>query len=311
MNCLVTGGCGFLGSNLLVALHRSGERVRCLDIQRAPILPEAVEGCEFQVGDLTRASDLAEALNGIEVVYHLAAPFFIPEGQRQPALDVERNLAGGVKLLAACADAGVRRVVFPSSGGAVYGPSAPPRPLRESDRPQPTVSYGIVKLALEGYLAMFHAARGLEFAALRVSNPYGPGQAPHRGQGVVATLLECARSGAPFELLAPRTTIRDYVYVEDVAAALVAAGRWPGAIAEVLNVGSGHGVDLQGLIAAVEATTGKQVRTIERPPRSFDVPINVLDCTLVRERLGWQATTSLADGLAKTWAWIQARGSQV
>ncbi|MGH7145131.1 MAG: NAD-dependent epimerase/dehydratase family protein [Planctomycetota bacterium] len=307
MRALVTGGCGFLGGNLIQALLPAGVAVRCLDVQTAPPIALATRGdCEFVCGDLGDAAVAAQALIGIDTVFHLAAPFWIAGGQQSPAQDVELNLLRGVRFLEQCVAAGVRRVIFPSSGGAVYGLSGG-QALAETDLPQPVVSYGIVKLALERYLAMFHRTHGLEYAALRVSNPYGPGQRPHRGQGVVATLLECARTGAPFTLFAPRTTVRDYLYVADVAAAFVAAAQAPGPLAAVLNVGSGRGVRLDEMIAAVERVSGRAVQVEERAPRGFDVPANVLDCRLALEKLGWQATTDLATGLQKTWEWIAAR----
>ncbi|HTL53454.1 MAG TPA: NAD-dependent epimerase/dehydratase family protein [Planctomycetota bacterium] len=304
MHCLVIGGGGFLGSNLAAALCRAGEQVRCFDVRLTPAVPLPAS-CEMMLGDLTQESDIAKALDGIEVVFHMAAPFWIAESQRQPARDIELNLVRGVQLLALCVKQQVRRIVFPSSGGAVYGVTRRDR-LAETDPALPVVSYGIIKFALERYLAMFHESSGLEYAALRLSNPYGPGQAPNRGQGVIPTMMECAKTGVPFHLFAALQTRRDYLYVDDAVAALVAAGKKEGVLAEVLNIGSGQGMDLTGLIAAVEAVTGKELVVEVQPPRGFDAPSNVLDCARAKAVLGWEPTTSLETGLQKTWAWIQS-----
>jgi UDP-glucose 4-epimerase len=304
---LVLGGNGFIGSNLVLGLLDAGLLVRVLDLRREPALPRTSE-VEFIEGDFTNRAQSDQAVEGVNAVFHLASVTTPASGTNDPSYDVTENLLGTLGLVDACIARRVRRVVFISSGGTVYGtPRQVPIP---EDHPQdPINSYGIVKLAIEKYLGMYAHLGLLDPVILRVANPYGPGQFTRGAQGAVAVALGCIHRSEPFRLWGDGSVVRDFLYVDDLTRACLAALHAPSSGPRVFNIGSGCGVSLRDVLAASERAAGRSL-TIERfPGRTIDVPANVLDCTRARDHLGWTPHVSLADGLVRTWAWIVRSGA--
>ncbi len=218
--------------------------------------------------------------------------------------DVESNVVGTLRMLHAASRGEVRKVVFISSGGTVYGmPQAVPIP--ESHPTEPRVSYAIAKLAIEKYLALFQSTHGLDHVVLRVANPYGERQRVDAAQGAVAVFLDRALRREPIEIWGDGTVVRDYLHVSDVARAFLRAIDYSGE-PRVFNIGSGSGCSLNELLAAIERLLGRTVERRYLPGRGFDVPRNVLDITRARDVLGWAPRVSLEEGLRATLAWARA-----
>ena len=294
------GGAGFIGSHLAEALARAGHRVRVFD----RVSPAASRGCEFFMGDFLNPRDLAGALKGSEVVFHLISTTLPQSSNENPVYDAETNVIGTLRMLEQCRRERVRKVVFVSSGGTVYGvPGSVP--IAESHPTQPTCAYGIHKLAIEKYLHLEHLLHGLDYCILRPANLYGERQRADLSFGAVSVFLDHAIRGVPIQIWGDGSIVRDYVYVGDAATAFIAAMKHSGN-ERIFNIGSGTGTSLNELVTLIEAALGKEIAVEYAPARGFDVPVNVLDSSLARSALGWSAATSLADGIRKTYEWRRA-----
>lgn len=305
MNCLVLGGGGFIGSHVVDALVDAGHRVRVFERPRVPqYRPFAGDAMEWLEGDFQNSVLVREAVRGVDAIVHLVSTT-LPKGSNDdPEFDVQSNVIGTLRLLRFAVEAGVRKVVFISSGGTVYGvPTIVPIP--ETHATDPRVSYAIGKLAVEKYLAVFEQQHGLAYAVLRVANPYGPRQRVDLAQGAVAMFVDAALSGRTVEIWGDGSVVRDYVHVADVARAFVAALDYTGS-ERIFNVGSGRGCSLIELLALIERAVGHLVPRRHLPARGIDVPRNVLDIARASRELGWNPRVSLEEGLVRTVAW--ARG---
>ena len=296
------GGAGFIGAHLVRRLAQAGHIVRVYD--RLP-RPTALPCADYIQGDLAEAASLERALRGAEVVFHLVCTTHPKTSNDDPVYDIESNVLSTLRLLEACVAAGVRRIVFNSSGGTVYGvPQTLPIP--EDHSTDPICSYGITKLTIEKYLCLYHRLYGLDYVVLRTANAYGEGQYPGRGQGAVAAFMGQVARDQPIEVWGDGSVVRDYVHVDDIARALLmVAEQTP--YDRVLNVGSGEGTSLAELIQLIRGVTGRDVKVRYTPGRAFDVPAAVLDTRRIQEQIGWQPQVKLNDGLHRMWEWLQER----
>jgi UDP-glucose 4-epimerase len=304
VNCLILGGGGFIGSHVVDALLDAGHRVRVFERPRVPqYRPFAGDAMEWLEGDFQNSVLVREAVRGVDAIVHLVSTT-LPKGSNDdPEFDVQSNVIGTLRLLRFAVEAGVRKVVFISSGGTVYGvPTIVPIP--ETHATDPRVSYAIGKLAVEKYLAVFEQQYGLAYAVLRVANPYGPRQRVDVAQGAVAMFVDAALSGRTVEIWGDGSVVRDYVHVADVARAFVAALNYAGP-ERVFNVGSGRGCSLTELLALIERAVGHPVPRRHLPARGIDVPCNVLDIARAARELGWAPQISLEEGLVRTVAWVR------
>jgi UDP-glucose 4-epimerase len=300
MKCVVLGGGGFIGSHLVERLLAAGHAVRVFDLNDpgpAGGYPRRGD-VEWVSGNFLDADAVRRALSGREAAFHLVSTTLPGTSNADPAADVETNVVGTLRLLDAWRGAGGGKLLFVSSGGTVYGV---PRtvPITEEHPTHPRSSYGITKLAIEKYLELYRVLHGLDYCVLRVSNPYGERQRVASGQGAVTTFLHRAHRREPIEIWGDGRVVRDYLYVGDVADALVRALGHRGE-RRVINIGSGVGRDLNEVVAAIERVLGRPVERRHAPGRNFDVPANVLDVSLARAELGWTPSTTFDDGLART-----------
>jgi UDP-glucose 4-epimerase len=231
-----------------------------------------------------------------EVVFHLAAQADVGTSVERPAFDADVNVVGTVRALEA-ARAADARVVFTSSGGAVYGECE--RPAREDDEPQPLSPYSASKLAGEAYLATWNRLYGASHVSCRLANVYGPRQLPTLEGGVVAIFLDRMREGKETEIFGDGEQTRDFVYVGDVVAAMLAAATSPAG--GVYNVGSGVGTTIRELHRLCAATTDVKMEPHFAAERPGDLRHSAIDSSLAARELHWQAETTLAAGLANTW----------
>jgi UDP-glucose 4-epimerase len=304
--CLVLGGAGFIGSHLAEALAQQGRRVRVFDrphVDRLPLFPRAA-GFEVFTGDFLNPRALSPALEGAEVVFHLVSTTLPKSSNDNPLYDVESNVLGSLRLLELCREHGVRKLVFVSSGGTVYGvPRA--TPVAEDHPTEPISSYGIHKLTVEKYLALAHRLHGLDYRIARPANLYGPRQRLDTAQGAVAVFLDRALREQPIQIWGDGSVVRDYVYIADAVDALLRLASFDGA-QRIFNIGSGKGASLNQLVAEIEKLLGRRVQTEHGAPRGLDVPASVLDASLAERHLGWRASTPLAEGLRRTCEWLRA-----
>jgi UDP-glucose 4-epimerase len=306
MKVTVFGGGGFIGSAICDRLLRDGHALRIFERPRVdPYRAFAAgEDVEWVTGDLLSMHDLGAAIDGSDAVVHLVSTTLPKSSNDDPVYDVQTNLVASLHMLEAMRARGIRRIVFISSGGTVYG--TPQRvPVDERHPTEPQVSYGIVKLAIEKYLLMYQRLHGFRTRILRVANPYGERQRVATAQGAVGVFLHRALRDEPIEVWGDGSVVRDYIYVADVADAFARALAYEGE-QSVFNVSSGQGVSLNELLAQLEVLLGRPVERRYLAGRSIDVPANVLDNALARRELGWSPQVDLAQGLARTAEWMRA-----
>lgn len=305
MKVLVIGGTGFLGKHLVRRLVLDDAMTVRTYGRRQPPIPSTAE---YLYGDLTDRQRLRTALSGIDCVFHFAWTSVPQTSNEDPQADVQANLVASIGLLDACRDAGVRMVVFPSSGGTVYGNAPDPHAPDENSLTDPISSYGISKLSVEKYLALYWHMHGLDYRILRISNAYGEGQQAERPQGLIGIALRKAAAGGVLTVLGSGSMTRDYVYAGDVVDCCVAAAQTPlgGSAPRVFNVGSGKAVSINDVLGVISAVTGQALKVEYRPARSCDVEHATLNTDRVRETLGWSPKTSLNEGIARTWKWVQS-----
>ena len=304
--CTVMGGAGFIGSHLVDALLRAGYEVKVFDRPHVDRLAQmtARPGIEAFSGDFLNSRSLVPALSGAQVVFHLISTTLPKSSSDNPAYDVESNVIGTLRLLGLCREQGVAKVVFMSSGGTVYGvPRA--LPIDEDHPTYPISSYGIQKLTIEKYLHLAKRMHGLDYCILRGANVYGPRQRLDIAQGAVAVFLDRMLKGKPIEIWGDGSVVRDYLYVEDLAGALVKAATYGGE-PRIFNVGSGVGTSLNELVSTLRSVTGAKLDVRYSAGRAVDVPANVLDCARAQRELGWHPEVSLAEGVRRTYEWLRA-----
>jgi len=296
---LVTGGAGFLGSALANQLAHDGHEVRALDDLSAGDSSRLAAEVLFTRGDVNDRPKLWSLLQGVECVYHLAARVSVPESILFPREYNAVNVGGTVGVMEAMRDAGVKRVVLASSG-AVYGAQVL-QPLRETLVPNPDSPYAVSKLSAEAYVRTIGALWGIETVALRVFNAYGPGQPlPASHPPVVPRFIKGAVSGASLVVHGDGQQSRDYVFVSDVVAALLAAATARNLDQLVINVGSGKATTLRQLVAEVAEVTGTRLEPLYNNNESGGVREMCADLTLAGDLLAYSPKVGLNEGLRRT-----------
>jgi UDP-glucose 4-epimerase len=306
MRALVTGGAGFIGSNLVDALLARGDAVTVVDDlstgRRSNLDGALAAGAELAELDIRDRRALADRVAAAqpEVVFHLAAQIDVRRSLEDPAFDAAVNVGGTANLLEAMRAAGSRRIVFVSTGGAIYGEGeGKALPLAEDAPIEPFSAYGQSKFAAEGYLALYERLYEMSGVSLRLGNVYGPRQDPLGEAGVVAIFCGRLRAGERPTVFGDGRQTRDYIYVGDVVAAALAAAeaqaRGP------LNIGSGIETDVLELAARLAEIGGRtDFEPAFAPPRAGEVQRIALDASRAERELGWRATTSVAEGLRLT-----------
>jgi UDP-glucose 4-epimerase len=300
MRAIVTGGAGFIGSNLVDALLARGDEVVVVD-DLSTGKRENLNGNARLVELDIRSPELLDVFAQAEpdVCFHLAAQADVPTSVRRPDFDAEVNVVGTVRVLQAARER--TPVVFSSTGGAIYGECE--RPAREDDPRRPLSPYGIAKLAGEEYLAGWNRLHGTHHTALRFGNVFGARQEATLEGGVVSIFLDAMADGRETKIYGDGTQTRDFVHVDDVVAAVLKAPGTGG----VLNVGSGVETSVSELHAQCRAVSGDDRPPVFEAAREGDVLRSVLDVSRAEAELGWRPERSLEEGLRRTWDWIQTR----
>lgn len=304
MKCVIFGGGGFIGSAIADRLLKDGHELRIFERPRVAPYRRfySSEKVEWVSGDLLSVHDVTDAVAGMDAVLHLVS-FTLPKSSNDDILyDIQTNLVATVQLLNTMLAQNVKRILFISSGGTVYGV---PRyiPIDENHPTDPMVSYGITKLTIEKYLLMYQRLHGIRSIILRVSNPYGPRQRVETAQGAATIFLYRALHGIPLEVWGDGSVIRDYIYISDVADAFAAALKYKGD-KSVFNISSGKGTSLNELMIEIENVLGRQIARQYITARPFDVPVSVLDNKLAFQEMDWKPQVDLQKGFINTQNWF-------
>ncbi len=305
LSCLVVGGGGFIGGHLVrTLLKRKDRKITVLGRSPAPRCDLPSDVNYVQLPHQNPLDTLRSLLDGTDEVVDLAHATVPKTSFDDPVRDVLQNMPFTVSLIKLAAERGLRRFVFVSSGGTVYG-NPHYLPIDESHPTNPVSPYGITKLAAEKYGFMYHALEGLPFIAVRPGNPYGPQQLGKLGQGFVAAALNAAIEGVPVRIFGERGTIRDYIYIDDLVRGIrdvLDAGE-PG---DVYNIGSGQGLDNRQVVDQIMQcirADNLSLAVVHEAPRLFDVDANVLSTGRLYYKTGWRPSVGFAEGIERTWQW--------
>lgn len=300
MKGLVLGGGGFLGSHVCEALLSAGLSVHIFEkeLVAKDHVRHLLDKVEWHEGDFTNKIHLENAVKGVDFIVHAVCTTLPKTSNENPVYDISTNLVPTLYLLDAAKSSGVKKIIFFSSGGTVYGVPKT-TPITEDHPTDPLVSYGIQKLAIEKYLRLYHHLHGLDYGIMRVSNPYGERQRPVAAQGAVTVFLYKAFKKEEIEVWGDGSVTRDYLHVSDVAAAAASILKYKGGH-KIFNIGSGRGLTLLELISSIEKVVGRKLDVRFTPARPFDVPVNVLDITRAKRELLWSPKVGLEEGLKRT-----------
>lgn len=303
VSCLVLGGGGFIGRALIAGLQREGAQVS--GFGRPGLFRDTLADVPWINGDFLDRVALARAVEGSEIVFHLLGGSTPESSNADPLSDLTAGAGGTLTLLEICRAEGVRKVVFASSGGTVYGiPETVP--IIETAPTNPISAYGVSKLAVEKYLYLYRFLHDIDHVILRISNPFGPFQSPWRRQGLIASTVFKLISNAEVEVWGDGSVMRDYIFVDDLVDMILRAAVYGGPV-KIFNAGSGVGMTVNDVISGVASVLGiEDVRKVYKPARPADVPINVLDIGRARSELNWQPRTSWEDAIQATAAWMRA-----
>jgi len=303
-HCCVIGGDGFIGTWLVDRLIEHDRKLTIIDKNPTPQRPHP-EPVHYIAADYGQKGMLAEALDGVDEVIHLAYSTVPKTSFDDPVEDIRNNLPATVTLLEAASNVGVEKFILISSGGTVYG-KVDKTPISEDYATNPISPYGITKLATEKYAIMFGELKGLPVICARPSNAYGQGQKPFVGQGFIATAIGSVLKQQEIAIFGEAGTVRDYIHVADIADGIIAILEH-GKVNSCYNIGTGIGRtnrDILDAIRPLAESIGLKVVVNTAPPRPFDVPVNILDSTKLANQTGWKPTVAFEDGIKRTWNWF-------
>lgn len=307
--CLILGANGFIGSHLVDKLVEQGEDVRAFDrFGEGKTRFNNNGSIELVSGNFLNRSDLSAALEGSEYVFHLVSTTTPATAENDPLIDIDTNIRMSVELLEECVEHKIKKIIFASTGGAIYGDVDTKEPIKETTNPQPVSPYAIGKLTIEHYLRYFNRKFNLPTLTFRISNPYGQRHSPVNRQGVIPIFLHQIANAEPIVRLGDGSMVRDYLYIDDVAD--LVAKTFKNAKQPLYNLGSGQGVSLNELIEVIKRVTGREIKIEGKPKPPTFVQSVVLDTSLFKNEFGLSPQTSLEDGIKKTWEYVLATQSE-
>ncbi len=288
---IITGGSGFIGQFLVRGLKDAGwQKIIIIDRKQPQFCPY-----QFYQGNFSNQNFLRNIINKGDIIIHLACTTVPATSELNKEKDVKDNVIGALRLLSVGVEKGIKLFVFPSSGGTVYG-DVGRRPAKETDCANPINSHGVMKLAIENYIKVFHKIYGLDFLIVRAGNPYGGNPDWRRKQGVIDIFLKKVIAGQPLEIWGDGRVVRDYIYINDFIDFFITALNQK-AKNEIFNVASGQGHSLNDILRIIKQVTKREFSPKYRPKRNFDLAYNVLDISKARRLLGWRPRFCLKKGV--------------
>ena len=300
-NILVTGGAGFIGSNLVDRLSL-GNRVIVLDNLSSGLpsnLGQSKERITFIKGDVLDKGLLKDIVAEVEFVFHLAANVGNVKSIEDPGFDMEVNIKGTINLLEACVNSNIKRLVY-SSSGAIFG-EAKYLPVDEDHPLNPESPYGVSKLAAEKYCFAFHKVHGLPITALRYFNAYGPRQGSSGYANVIAIFFSRIRDGKPLTIFGDGEQTRDFVFVEDIVKANILAATQPAAVGEIFNIATGQESSVNQIVSIINQISGQENEVIYADSRAGEVKHSRANIEKAQRVLGYNPEINLQEGLPLTW----------
>lgn len=303
---LVLGGAGFIGGNLARALVARGEYTRILTRSSSSVsnIKDILDKVDILYRDFMDDVSLRQALKDIDVVFHLISTTFPSMTTESIVYDVFSNLLPTIRLVELCLDQGVKKIVYASSGGTIYG-EPQNIPISEEHPLQPISAYGQSKLTIENYLNFYAKTTPIDVNVLRISNPFGFGQKLLGVQGIIAVAMGCAYYNRTLDIYGKGEAIRDYIYIDDVIQALLMAAKQSGS--SVVNISSGKGHSVMDIVQIVEDVSKRSIQKNFIQNRSTDVNVNILDNRKAYEMYGWRPSMDLKKGCQMTWDLIKTK----
>lgn len=301
MNVLVIGGNGFIGSHLVDYLLLNGHNVRVFDLSYERYR-EPLQHVDYRITSIENTEEIYEALLGIDIVYHLASASVPSSSNIDPVSDIKKNLINTINILNLVIKIGIKRFVYFSSGGAVYG-NPTIMPIPENHPLNPISSYGIVKSATENYLSLYKRLYDFHPLIIRPSNPYGTRQSHFMAQGVISTFLRKLQKHEKINVFGDGNSKKDYIYIDDLIKAtyLLSINNLNG----IFNIGSGKATSVNEIIYSINKITGIEPQIEYLKQQEYDVLNFSLDITKVSEHINWQPSISIETGISKLWEWIK------
>jgi UDP-glucose 4-epimerase len=300
MKVLIIGGNGFIGSHLIDEMLKNGHQVVVYDLAYERFR-QPLENVEYAIGSLDKIEFFKETLTGIDIVYHLASGS-VPSTSNVDAIsDVQGNLISTLNVVNACVEKGIKRFVYFSSGGAVYGPSTE-NIISEEHILKPISSYGILKVTIENYLHLYEKLYGLKTLIIRPSNPFGIRQGNFGAQGVISTFLKKTMLGEPLVIFGDGQSTKDYIFIRDLIK--ITYNLSMKFEHGVFNVGRGKGLSLLSIISHITEVTKIKPELNFTDFKNYDVSNFVLDIQKLDKALGGVSFTDFEQGIEETWNWI-------
>lgn len=306
MNVVIFGGAGFIGTNLTLKLARDKDvKLTLVDAEKEYFVYDlqTIPNINFVIREFNKETNFEEILLGQDVVYHLVSNVVPASSGVDVYHEIESNVGVTAKLLDACVRCNVKKVVFISSGGTVYGREVI-CPIKETAATNPITSYGIQKLAIEKLLYFYNYKFGLDYRVIRLANPYGDYQRPNGVLGVIVNFVYRALKKEPIVIYGDGSVIRDYIYIDDAIEAILKIEAYEGR-EKLFNLGSGMGTSIKVVLEVLEKVLGENLNVTYTQGRAFDVPVNFLDITRYKNEVGAINIISLEDGIRKTVAFVK------
>ena len=303
-NCLILGGSGFIGSHLAEALVKKGCHVRIFgDFKSGMRNIESIsDNIEIVKGDFQNSSDVVSAVQDIDCIFHYISTTNPASSFDNPVYDIETNIVSSVRMMEIALKNDVKKIIFPSTGGTIYG-DARTIPLSEEVPANPLNPYAISKMTIEKYLHYYFSQYGMDYLVLRYSNPYGERQNPLGNQGVIPIFLRKIRHNEAPVIYGDGNSVRDYIYIKDAIDATLSLLEKTSQ-EKVFNIGSGTGTSLNQLLEIMSQITGKAVSPVYKADAGRYIRNIVLDISKVRNCTGWHPKIDITEGINLTWKWL-------
>lgn len=306
-NVLIFGGTGFIGSNLAEAFINSSYNVIVFDKEKnnykdSQLIWEKIKFIQGDAKDFAEVEKIFET-NNIDIVIHLIDTNIARTSHETFIKNLEMNLVFNLKLVDIIVKHNIKKFVYFSSGGSVYGNNGSVF-NNEKDDVNPIIYSGWVKISIEKYIQTSHFISGLNYLIVRPSNPYGKYQNYMRKQGVITAIFNNIMSNKNVEIWGDGSIVRDYIYIDDLCDAiikLIKKDKWN----EIYNIGSGVGTSINGILDLIRNVTKEKINVVYLPSEKVDIPVNILDISKIKSRTDWEIRTLLKEGLEKYWEWFK------